>query len=146
MPWPEYHYEGWTYSVYAISDGHGNIKFGVSSDVGKRIRNLQIGNAHPLQLLFECVCESLSSQDSPKAAAHFIEKWIHNEVSECQMAGEWFALDYWEAHECMCDAVEDCTSMRNVLGVRVHDVYVHTSENQHVWYWPTSDIEQRGLA
>jgi hypothetical protein len=27
----------------------------------------------------------------------------------------------------------------------VHDVHVHTYEHEHVWYWPTSDVYERGL-
>jgi hypothetical protein len=77
MPSPDYHYEGWTCSVYAISDGCGNVKFGVAKNVECRIRTMQTGNAHPLQLLFECVCESELSERKACSSAYCIEHNVH---------------------------------------------------------------------
>ena len=145
MPSPDYHYEGWTCSVYAVSDGHGNIKFGVAKNVHSRIKTMQTGNAHPLQLLFECVCESLESERAAVSGAYKIEHWIHEELTSKRMTGEWFAADYQEAYEWMTHVVDWFNESGHSQYVDAHDVYVHTTEQQHIWYWPTSDVEERGL-
>lgn len=144
MPSPNYHYQGWTCSVYAISDGHGNIKFGVANRVDRRIKQMQTGNAHPLQLLFECVCES-ERQQSANTAAFTIEHWIHEELGLKLMTGEWFSVDYQEAYEWLDHVVDWFREHQSRAGLVVHDVHVHTYEHQHVWYWPTSDVYERGL-
>ena len=141
---PQYH-EGWTCSVYAISDGHGNVKFGVAKCIERRMKEMQTGNAHPLQLLFECACESERSFRTAATAAYVIEHWIHDELAAKQMCGEWFAVDYQEAYEWMTHVVDWFRNSRHCKHVRAHDVFVHTPEQRHIWYWPTSDVYERGL-
>lgn len=136
---------GWTCSVYAISDGHGNVKFGVAKIPEKRMKEMQTGNAHPLQLLFECVCESLNSERSAVSGAYKIEHWIHEELAAKRMTGEWFAVDYQEAYEWMTHVVDWFNESRYSHDVDAHDVHIHTTEEQHIWYWPTSDVYERGL-
>jgi len=146
------YYHGWTCSVYAISDGHGNVKFGVSKNIRSRIKEMQTGNAHPLQLLFECTCESLISERRACSSAYCIEHQIHDELFAKRMTGEWFAVGYAEAHERLSGVSnwfrqwskqEDLHPFYG--GVTTHRVYVHTSEEHHIWYWPTSDVYERGL-
>jgi len=152
MPSPEYFYEGWTCSVYAISDGCGNVKFGVAKNVEVRMKTMQTGNAHPLQLLFECVCESARSERRACSAAYYIEHAIHDELFLRRMTGEWFAVDYAQAYWQLDSAAElfRTVSKQERLaefygGVVAHSVHVHTSEERHIWYWPTSDVYERGL-
>lgn len=144
MPSPDYHYQGCTCSVYAISDGHGNIKVGVANRVDRRIKQMQTGNAHPLQLLFECVCES-ERQLLANTAAFTIEHWIHEDLRLRQMTGEWFSVDYQEAYKSLCHVVDWFRAHRKDAELVVHDIHVHAYEHQHVWYWPTSDVYERGL-
>ncbi len=152
MPSPNYHYEGWTCSVYAISDGCGNVKFGVAKNVEGRIKTMQTGNAHPLQLLFECVCESELSERKACSSAYCIEHNVHELLGLKRMTGEWFAVNYHEAYaslKSIADWFRQWSKHDHVRqwygGVTTHPVHVHTNEENHIWYWPTSDVYERGL-
>jgi hypothetical protein len=145
MPSPDYHYEGWTCSVYAVSDGHGNVKVGVARRVDRRIEQMQTGNAHPLQLLFECVIESPWADRFASAAAYRVEHWIHEALSDKRMTGEWFAVDYHEVLGEMEHVIDWFRNSELSSSLAVHDLHVHTYEKDHIWYWPTSDVEERGL-
>lgn len=136
----------WYCSVYVISDGHGNMKFGVAKDIASRMKTLQIGNAHPLQLLFEVPCSSPHKNEAAWGC-YRIEHEAHKALSGKRMTGEWFAVDYYDAldelHVAVSEAEQHPAFRR--YQIRALDVVVHKEEHEHVWYWPTSDVDQRGL-
>jgi hypothetical protein len=136
----------WQCSVYAISDGHGNMKFGVAKDIQKRMRMLQTGNAHPLQLLFEVQCFCHIALEAAWGA-HQVETDIHKRLKERRMTGEWFAVDYEDALQAMTESSVHCSLFSRIkrLQIEIDDVIVHVREHEHCWYWPTSDVYQRGL-
>jgi hypothetical protein len=133
-------------SVYAISDGHGNMKIGVAKDVPSRMKTLQIGNAHPLQLLFEVECLSFSPRHAA-SCAYRIEHWLHAWLDSKRMTGEWFAVDYEDALHEMTELIANETAKLTFqqMRVTVEGPIVHITEHEHIWYWPTSDVYQRGL-
>lgn len=136
----------WVCSVYAISDGIGNMKFGVAKNVPSRMKSLQTGNAHPLQLLFVVECCS-SNRWVAASVAHRLEWSIHKNLSQFRMAGEWFAIDYHGALEHMEACVEHVSSMPwgQCDNVRLDGVFIERREPDHIWYWPTNDAHARGL-
>jgi hypothetical protein len=136
----------WQCSVYAISDGHGNMKFGVAKDIPNRIKTLQTGNAHPLQLLFEVQCFCTVACEA-SWAAHQVETDIHKRLQDQRMTGEWFAVDYEDALQAMAESTVRCAAVPRIkrLQIEIDDVIVHVQEHEHVWYWPTSDVYERGL-
>lgn len=133
-------------SVYAISDGHGNMKIGVAKDVPSRMKALQIGNAHPLQLLFEVECLSFFPRNAA-SCAYRIEHWLHAWLDSKRMTGEWFAVDYEDALHEMTElvATEAAKLTADGMLVTIEGPIVHIAEHEHIWYWPTSDVHQRGL-
>ena len=136
----------WACSVYAISDGIGNVKFGVAKNVQSRLKSLQTGNAHPLQLLFVVDCVSTNRWQAA-LVAHALEREIHEWSEGSRMSGEWFAIDYHAAY----DAVNFCMEQVAVMpwqdsdNVRIDGVFVYREEKDHIWYWPTNDVHARGL-
>jgi hypothetical protein len=136
----------WQCSVYVISDGHGNMKIGVAKDVRARIKTLQVGNAHPLQLLFEVVCTSPHVKEAPWAC-YQIEHAMHGSLEHLRMTGEWFALEYFEAFNELEDCIANSSDhpLFERYKISVSDVLVHVSEKNHIWYWPTSDVHERGM-
>lgn len=133
-------------SVYAISDGHGNMKIGVAKDIANRMKTLQIGNAHPLQLLFEIECLSFLPRYAA-SCAYRIERWLHIWLEKKRMTGEWFAVDYEDALNQMTALVntESAKLISDQMRVTIEGPIVHIAEHEHIWYWPTSDVHQRGL-
>jgi predicted GIY-YIG superfamily endonuclease len=75
--------------IYIISNDQGYIKVGVSKHPEKRLKQLQTGNEHKLELIFteEFNC-------SRKHILH-IEKLLHKELKKLttKMIGEWFKID-----------------------------------------------------
>jgi hypothetical protein len=133
-------------SLYAISDGIGNVKFGVAKNPFARIREMQTGNAHPLQLLFE-IESTAKHPRSAATGAYWLEHEVHDLLASKRMTGEWFAVDYHYAHAAMVQVHQWAGESRWLAerGVSASDVLVHTPEHLHVWYWPTSDVYERGL-
>ena len=133
-------------SVYAISDGCGNVKFGVARSVANRKNQLQTGNAYPLQLLFEVVCQKPGSTrdwQSCQSAAYAIENCVHTWLKEEErhLTGEWFSVSYHEALDVLTQAsainmgrlghyVEQCN-------VEVVGPFVMIEEDDHI-YWPVA--------
>lgn len=72
-----------TYSVYAISAEARYIKFWVTSDLKRRLRNLQHYSPFRLKALY-------ISEDLPKLAAFSLEKVIHKAAVSYHAQGEWF--------------------------------------------------------
>lgn len=133
-------------SLYAISDGIGNVKFGVAKDPRARLKEMQTGNAHPLQLLFEIESEASHGRNAA-VGAYQMEHVIHQWVRQKRMTGEWFAVDYSYAFRLM-DSVDDWARKDHWFNrsmVFTSGVIVHTKEADHVVFWPTSDVHERGL-
>jgi hypothetical protein len=63
------------------------------------------------------------------------------------MTGEWFAVDYEDALQAMAESTVRCAAVPRIkrLQIEIDDVIVHVQEHEHVWYWPTSDVYERGL-
>lgn len=133
-------------SVYVISDGHGNMKVGVAKHISNRIQTLQTGNAHPLQLLFEVQCFSPYKREAAWGC-YQIERSMHLSAVNKRMTGEWFALEYHEAldelHSAVLQASDHVCFER--YKISVSEILVHRQESEHVWYWPTSDVYERGI-
>ena len=97
-------------SVYAISDCCGHMKIGIAKDVNARMKELQVGNACPLCLMFEIVCESpycKNDYTAPREAAFFIESTLHRWLKEenRQLMGEWFNICYHHTYDAMLQTV-----------------------------------------
>ena len=71
-------------NVYFVRDGIGNVKIGVAYNVAKRVKQLQIGNANKLEVLF------VMSVPNFEDAEH-IEKELHCLFSKNRLHGEWFS-------------------------------------------------------
>ncbi len=72
--------------VYIIQSGDrpkSPIKIGVSSNVDKRVAELQTGNPYPLKVLASITCRS-------KSDAYGLENFIHKKLRKHRMKGEWF--------------------------------------------------------
>lgn len=65
-------------SVYFISNGQGLVKIGRSKDVQKRLKSLQTGSPHPLEIIRTFEGEGGA------------ELWFHKEFEERRVHGEWF--------------------------------------------------------
>ena len=67
--------------IYLISDGTF-IKIGITSNIRKRIKNLQTGNPHKLKVLFTWYVEN----------AEQLEIQLHKKFERKRKSGEWFDL------------------------------------------------------
>lgn len=76
--------------VYAIGDGSGAIKFGVSEDPAYRLKTLQTGNANEMSLI--SVGDTGGMNGSPKSVAYGAEGVIHARLTDIGLhkRGEWF--------------------------------------------------------
>lgn len=87
--------------VYAIGDGHGNVKLGVADDVGKRIRQLQTGNPSRLYLVAFLTLYRRCDADR-------IEREAHRANATERKAGEWFSLSDSCAVQALLEASIAC--------------------------------------
>lgn len=74
------------YYVYIIQSGDrpkSPIKIGVSSNIDKRVSDLQTGNPHPLKVMAAIECRD-------KKDAYKLENLIHRKLTRYRMKGEWF--------------------------------------------------------
>lgn len=75
--------------IYIISNDQGFVKVGVSKDPKRRLKQLQTGNEHKLELLF--------TEEFECSRKHIlrVEKLIHKELKRIttKMIGEWFKID-----------------------------------------------------
>lgn len=92
--------------VYAIGDGHGNVKIGAADDVRKRIKQLQTGNPAKLYLIAFVRLPS-------RADADLVERVAHRDNAIDRVHGEWFAISDSCAFQALLEACIDCG----------HDVY-----------------------
>lgn len=70
--------------VYFISDGNGNCKIGVASDIYNRFQNMQVANASNLVIL------NLEYYDNIYDA-YERERQIHGHLRPYNVRGEWFS-------------------------------------------------------
>ncbi len=75
--------------LYAIGDGSGAIKFGVSRNPSERLAQLQTGNPRRLELISKASGLGLDAYDVAKSA----EEVLHLRLGEVglRLVGEWFA-------------------------------------------------------
>jgi hypothetical protein len=66
-----------------ILESNGIYKIGVTQDIPKRIKSLQVGNPHPIRLL-----DYMISSAGPSC-----EHQIHLHFRHRRVSGEWFALN-----------------------------------------------------
>lgn len=72
--------------VYLL-ESDGFYKIGVADNITKRIRNLQTGNPHKINLVAAC------KFDKP----HDLELGLHNLLKNVRDTGEWFRLNSAQA-------------------------------------------------
>lgn len=132
------------WNVYAISDGVGNVKFGIAMRSQDRKKELQTGNAYPLQLLFEVSFQKpASTRDwrSCRDAAYQLEGIVHQWLNEegRRTSGEWFSVSYQEAFDVLAQARTINTGrlghLVDVCNVEVVGPIVLIEEHEHI-YWP----------
>ena len=70
--------------LYVVSCG-GLIKIGATTNVGRRLRALQVGS--PFTVTLERMW------DVPEDRVFRIEAWVHRRLSEHRVRGEWFKID-----------------------------------------------------
>lgn len=78
--------------VYFVSDGVGHIKIGKSKNVRKRIKALQTGNAHELNLILQV----LFVEDAPWAVSlnvDSLEDVLHDTFKKYHVRDEWFEAE-----------------------------------------------------
>lgn len=76
------------YAICYIVDGEmcGPVKIGVSAAPVARTRELQTGSPHRLMLAF---CAMLDSRER----AVRLERFLHDDLAEFAMSGEWFDVE-----------------------------------------------------
>lgn len=107
--------------VYAISDGTGNVKIGVARHPDARRRDLQIGNAYGLQVLFY-------SWHGSRSEALRSEDRIHERLKSSAVLGgsEWFRVSWRDAF--------------HVFSQECCEVVISTEEPDHIW-WAVPSME-----
>lgn len=142
------------WNVYAISDGVGNVKFGVAMRSEDRKKDLQVGNAYPLQVLFEVACQKPASTrdwECCREAAYRVERIVHRWLKEegRQTSGEWFSVSYHEALDVLSQASMMNTGrlghLVEVCNVEIVGPIVLIQEDDHI-YWPIPVHAQREAA
>jgi hypothetical protein len=87
--------------VYAIGDGHGNVKIGVATNIKHRMRTLQTGNASRLYLIAYVPVHDYGD-------AYRIESKAHCADDMDKRCGEWFAMADLDAVQVLLESAEDC--------------------------------------
>lgn len=67
--------------IYAI-ECQGIFKVGIAANLQWRLDELKTGNPFPMRVAYY--------HRVPKARAHLIERWIHEQMAETRVHGEWF--------------------------------------------------------
>lgn len=86
--------------IYLISDGE-YCKIGMTSNVSKRIKTLQIGNPHKLKLIFSILLRNETQN---------IESKIHDTFKFAKQQGEWFKL-----HKSNIDSIIEFLLLNNTI-------------------------------
>jgi hypothetical protein len=87
--------------VYAIGDGHGNVKIGVATNIKHRMRSLQTGNASRLYLIAYVPVQKHYD-------AYRIEAKAHSSEDLDKRCGEWFAMADLDAVQVLFEAADEC--------------------------------------
>jgi hypothetical protein len=84
--------EDWALYVMATADAgrHRFVKVGISSDVGRRVTQVQVGCPLPITFLWV-----LQVGDEKKVRE--AEKSLHESLAQFHSSGEWFAIDMADA-------------------------------------------------
>ena len=69
--------------VYFVTDGNGNCKIGVASNVKQRVNTMQVNNASPLEIYKVEYFEDIDG-------AYEAESEYHNIFRNCKVRGEWY--------------------------------------------------------
>lgn len=68
--------------IYAIIDNAGTVKLGRTNDIKDRLRELQTGNSHTLEVLYvKRVADSIKAENA-----------LHAVFIQWRLKGEWFQL------------------------------------------------------
>jgi len=70
--------------VYAAIDAQGNVKIGISNNPSRRVKELSLGNANNLKLIFYREAIGAGYSDEVK---------LHNECEKFKIKSEWFTKD-----------------------------------------------------
>ena len=73
-------------SLYAISNGE-HVKLGISTNIGRRIKDMQTSNANDLELLWRYYV------GKDKKLAFQSERKLHRLCKKHKIKGEWFSMD-----------------------------------------------------
>ena len=73
--------------VYAVVDGFGNVKIGITRDIDARVKSLQVANSTELRLVM--YREAVGSGYSDEVR-------LHKECAGRHLRGEWFSSDALE--------------------------------------------------
>jgi len=85
--------------IYAIAHPHNYVKLGHSKDPSQRLRDHQISSPYELWILVQIPVKD------PKEA----EAALHDHLSEKNVSGEWFELDY-DDYDMLADLVKMAAS------------------------------------
>lgn len=77
--------------VYAMQDDIGNIKIGISNDPERRLKELNLGSALGLKLIFTKTSTGTAYSD---------EKELHNSCAPYHIRSEWFTTEARRLLEC----------------------------------------------
>ncbi len=92
--------------LYAITDGSA-VKFGVSTDTGKRLASLQTANPNKLQLLSSIYCSEAVESD------------VHSYLKPSRINGEWFKWDARAKAIVLLMKAQDLYGLLDFIGVPV---------------------------
>lgn len=80
--WSDYQRKSAT--LYILKCGE-YLKIGITRDMDKRLK--QIDAANPMPVV------KIATKTVPLAGVAFAEAWLHRELQESRVKGEWFAID-----------------------------------------------------
>lgn len=76
-----------TYVYFINKIAASDYKIGITNNLNRRLRQIQTGNPHPLQITHYIESET-------RGQAIKIEREIHHLLAVTKMVGEWFRLDH----------------------------------------------------
>lgn len=137
--------------VYFITDGRGNCKVGVASDIKSRLNTLQVGNPDELKLKYVMYFSSIDE-------AYYMENECHHALTTKNVRGEWFeekAVDDYIKGKCpdddtvyMSDVVEEFSIFDAfklyliLLESKTKEEALQRYEKEMPEYWKQHDMER----
>lgn len=82
--------------VYVIGSKHGPYKIGVTSNVGTRLSDLQVGNSRRLVVRHVCMVPDMG-------AAREMELALHHRFAAVRRMGEWFCVTVTAVKAAICE-------------------------------------------